>query len=66
MNEKDIIQDTIEDLTERIQKSKEEYKKLRNLYEEIRSKIAGESAFRRYLQYRLNNLKKVDNSNAIK
>jgi len=63
MNEQDIIKDTVEDLTKRIEKSTEELKKLRNLHEELRSKIFVENAFRRYLQYRLDRL---NNQNAIK
>ncbi len=64
MNEQDVIKDTVEDLTERIEKSKEESKRLRNLYEELKSKITVENSWRRYLIYKLNKLKESEQSNA--
>lgn len=64
MNEQDVIKDTVEDLTERIEKSKEESKRLRNLYEELKSKITVENSWRRYLIYKLNRLNESKKSNA--
>jgi hypothetical protein len=64
VNEQDVIKDTVEDLTERIEKSKEESKRLRNLYEELKSKITVENSWRRYLIYKLNKLKESEQSNA--
>ncbi len=64
MNEQNVIKDTVEDLTERIEKSKEESKRLRNLYEELQSKITVENSWRRYLIYKLNKLKESEQSNA--
>ena len=64
MSEPDVIKDTVEDLTERIEKSKEESKRLRNLYEELKSKITVENSWRRYLIYKLNKLKESEQSNA--
>jgi benzoyl-CoA reductase/2-hydroxyglutaryl-CoA dehydratase subunit BcrC/BadD/HgdB len=55
--------ETVENLTEEIEKSKEESKRLRNLYAELRSKITVENSWRRYLIYRLNRLKEVGASN---
>lgn len=55
--------ETVENLTEEIEKSKEESKRLRNLYEELKSKITVENSWRRYLQYRLNRLRQLGASN---
>ena len=64
MNEPDVIKDTVEDLTARINKSKEESKRLRNLYEELQSKITVENSWRRYLLYKLEKLNESKKSNA--
>ena len=55
--------ETVENLTEEIEKSKEESKRLRNLYEELQSKITVENSWRRYLLHRLERLKEVGASN---
>ena len=57
------VKNTVEDLSSRLTKTTENLKKLRNLHEELRSKIFVENVFRRYLQYRLDRL---NNQNAIK
>ena len=59
----EVIQETEENLANMIEKSKEESKRLRNLYEELKSKITVENSWRRYLIYRLNRLKEVGASN---
>jgi hypothetical protein len=56
-DDKDIIKDTVEDLTRRIKESTEKLKELRNLQEDLRSKIFVENSFRRYLQYKLDRVK---------
>jgi hypothetical protein len=52
-DDKDIIKDTVEDLTRRIEECTKKLKELRNLQEDLRSKIFVENSFRRYLQYKL-------------
>jgi vacuolar-type H+-ATPase subunit I/STV1 len=63
MSEPEISKETVENLTEEIEKSKEESKRLRNLYEELKSKITVENAWRRYLQYRLNRVRNGESDN---
>ena len=59
----EVIQETEENLANMIEKSKEESKRLRNLYEELKSKITVENAWRRYLQYRLNRVRNGESDN---
>lgn len=63
MSEPEVSKETVENLTKEIEKSKEESKRLRNLYEELKSKITVENSWRRYLQYRLNRLRQLGASN---
>ena len=56
-DDKDIIKDTVEDLTRRIEECTKKLKELRNLQEDLRSKIFVENSFRRYLQYKLDRVK---------
>lgn len=51
-----MIEDTVEKLTEELQKSEEKLKHLRNLRKEIGSKCIAEDAWRRYLRGRLEQL----------
>lgn len=53
-----MIEDTVEKLTEELQKSEEKLKHLRNLRKEIGSKCIAEDAWRRYLQERIEKLNK--------
>jgi hypothetical protein len=59
----EIIQDNEVYLTNEIEKSKRKSKELRNLYEELQSKITVENAWRRYLQYRLNRVRNGESDN---
>lgn len=61
--DEEIIQDNEVYLTNEIEKSKRKSKELRNLYEELQSKITVENAWRRYLQYRLNRVRNGESDN---
>ena len=60
MNEQDKlnrIENTVENLSNRLQKSREKLKELRNLREEVGSKIIVENAWIRYLEEQIEVLK---------
>jgi ribosomal protein S13 len=54
-----MIENTVESLSERLEKSREKLAKLRNLREEIGSNILVESAWVRYLEEQIARLKKM-------
>ena len=54
---------TIEDVSEELRTSEENLKRLRNLLKETESNIFAESAYIRYLKYRLSELKRKAVSN---
>lgn len=56
MSEEDdahVIEDTIEGLNKELKKSEENLTRLRNLHEEIKSKVICEHAWQRYIRDRL-------------
>ena len=53
------IESTVEDLSSRLTKTTENLKKLRNLRDEIGSKIIAEEAWRRYLEDQIDRLKRL-------
>lgn len=60
MNEQDKlnrIENTVDNLSSRLQKSREKLKELRNLREEVGSKIIVENAWIRYLEEQIEVLK---------
>ena len=52
------IENTVESLTNQLEKTKENLEKLRNLRKEAGSKILVEEAWRRYLEAQIKNLKR--------
>ena len=53
------VENTVEDLSSRLAKTTENLKKLRNLRDEIGSKIIAEEAWRRYLEDQIDRLKRL-------
>lgn len=51
---------TIEDVLAELETSEENLKRLRNLMQETESNIFTENSYRRYLKYRLSELKKYE------
>ena len=60
------MDNTVEDLKTKIEQSKKKSAELRNLYQELKSKIAVENSWCRYLQHKLSELNKSENPNATK
>lgn len=54
-----MIENTVESLSDRLEKSREKLKKLRNLRDEIGSNILVETAWVRYLEEQIARLKKM-------
>jgi hypothetical protein len=54
------IDNTVESLTDSLNKSVENLQKLRNLRSEIGSKIIVEESWRRYLESQIDRLKRMD------
>jgi hypothetical protein len=52
------IENTVESLTNQLEKTKENLEKLRNLRKDAGSKILVEEAWRRYLEAQIKNLKR--------
>jgi hypothetical protein len=58
-----MIENTVESLSDRLEKSREKLKKLRNLRDEIGSNILVEAAWVRYLEEQIARLKGMTASN---
>jgi hypothetical protein len=54
------IENTVENLSAQLQKTTENLKKLRNLRDEIGSKIIVEESWRRYLEEQIGRLRDLD------